>query len=47
MLAYTSFISSLQILSCRKNSLTSPDILLIGISKCLLVPNPILSQLQI
>ena len=35
-----------QVLSFRKNSFASPDIVLIKISKCLLVPNAIFSQLQ-
>ena len=36
-----------QVLSCRKNSFASPDIFTFKISNCLLVPNAILSQLQI
>ena len=42
MSAYTKFISDVhKFLSCTKNSFASPDILLIKISKCLLVANPI------
>ena len=51
MPAYTSYIfdvhKSYQVLSCGKNSFASPDIFTFKISNCLLVPDAILSQLQI